>query len=74
MFPTSHFFPVPSYAGNIAVNLLRYKRDSGEQDEVIGIGMHSHFTITQDKAYLKDRESVVAIGTHLQYTVNVPHA
>ena len=69
--------PYTFHAGNIAVNLLRYERDSGEQDEVIGIGMHSHFTITQDKAYLKDPESgceAVAIGTHLQYSVNVPHA
>ena len=72
----SHTF----YTGNIAVNLQCYKRDassillSGEQDEVTGIGMHSHFTVTQDKACINDPESseAVAMGTHLQYTVDVP--
>ena len=65
------------------MELLRYKKDArsipipGEQDGVIGIGTHSHFTITQDKAYLIDPKSdgePVAMGTHLQYIVNVAHA
>ena len=65
------------------MELLRYKGDArsipvpGEQDGVIGIGIHSHITITQDKAYLNDPESggePVAMGTHLQYIVNVPRA
>ena len=63
------------------MELLRYKKDvrsipvSGEQDGVIGISTHSHFTITQDKSYLNESDSEpVAMGTHLQYIINVARA
>ena len=63
------------------MELLRYKKDarsipvSGEQDGVIGISTHSHFIITQDKAYLNESDSEpVAMGTHLQYIINVARA
>ena len=79
VFPPPRF-PCLIHTGNIALNLQCYKRDAssilvpGEQDEVIGIGMHSHFTITQDKTCIKDPErgEAVAMGSHLQYTVDVP--
>lgn len=77
------FIITSSHAGNVAVNLLRYKNDahsipvSGEQDRMIGIGIYSHFSIVHDKAYLSDPENdceAVAIGTQLQYIVDVQHS
>ena len=62
------------------MNLMRYKRDarsipvSGEHDGMIGIGTQSHFSIADNKAYLSDPENgceAVAMGTHLQYVVDV---
>jgi len=69
--------------GNVAVNLLRYKNDAHsipvyeEQERMIGIGIYSHFSIVHDKAYLSDPENdceAVAIGTQLQYIVDVQHS
>ena len=81
IFGAGLLFTPPSYAGNIAVELLRYKTNarsipvSGEQDGVIGISTHSYFTITEDKAYLNESDGEpVAMGTHLQYIVNVARA
>ena len=62
------------------MELFRYEKDArsipvtGEQNEVIGIGPKTSFSIQNKVLYMADPESgqgTVPVGTHMQYTVNV---
>ena len=68
------------HAGNLQIELRRYEKDArsipvvGDSSGQIKIGTQSVFSVTDGKLYLSDPENGsthTAVGTHIQYLVNI---